>query len=384
MSHKIVAISDATVSSPDPTCTTTETATIKQQITLLEMESVKIDAMLNATQASLQGNLWPTLIMQCVNIEFVFNRSTFTLHLHFQLQLEPQHQQQRWQQQRLCHQIQMQEQEQEQEVQGEQPQQHQHQQQHQCYQQPQQPCPLVTAAGLLMVRAATSLSQPRWTSIRSIFIFVYFVSLFQKTWDDASSDCSCTNKARLVDIKTKAENDFIKKLTNGVSGKGRCEGNQMIIVPCLASVWLGARDNTTEGTWTWSSDSSTLSSIAFNKWTGAKTPTTGINVFLLSNENIHNFFIRLHQELCRADNCRRVGWREVQHSQVIMSPEATLSIWHYLYRGYVCKKPDKTQTALPTVTCPVKQLCDAGWVSWGTSCYMMSASATTVLHTLTL
>ena len=57
MSHKIVAISDATVSSPDPTCTTTETATIKQQITLLEMESVKIDAMLNATQASLQGNL---------------------------------------------------------------------------------------------------------------------------------------------------------------------------------------------------------------------------------------------------------------------------------------------------------------------------------------
>lgn len=55
--------------------------------------------------------------MQCVNIEFVFNRSTFTLHLHFQLQLEPQHQQQRWQQQRLCHQIQMQEQEQEQEVQ---------------------------------------------------------------------------------------------------------------------------------------------------------------------------------------------------------------------------------------------------------------------------
>ena len=235
MSHKIVAISDATVSSPDPTCTTTETATIKQQITLLEMESVKIDAMLNATQASLQGNLWPTLIMQCVNIEFVFNRSTFTLHLHFQLQLEPQHQQQRWQQQQPCHQIQMQAQEvqEEQEEQGEQPQQQQHLQQHQCCQQPQPLCPLVTAAGLLMVRAATSLSQPRWTSIRSIFISVYFVSLFQKTWDDASSDCSCTNKARLVDIKTKAENDFIKKLTNGVSGKGRCECNQMIIVPCL-------------------------------------------------------------------------------------------------------------------------------------------------------
>ena len=151
----------------------------------------------------------------------------------------------------------------------------------------------------------------------------------------------------------------------------------------LPSVWLGARDNTTEGTWTWSSDSSTLSSIAFNKWTGAKTPTTG-NKLLFVNENIHNFPIRLHQELCRADNCRRVGWREVQHSQVIMSPEATLSIWHYFYRGYVCKKPDKTQTALPTVTCPVKQLCDAGWVSWGTSCYMMSASATTVMHTLTL
>ena len=57
MSHKIVAISHATVSSPDPTCTTTETATIKQQITLLEVESVKIDGMLNATQISLQGNL---------------------------------------------------------------------------------------------------------------------------------------------------------------------------------------------------------------------------------------------------------------------------------------------------------------------------------------
>ena len=106
-----------------------------------------------------------------------------------------------------------------------------------------------------------------------MYVFVY---LFQKTWDDASSDCSCTNKARLVDIKTKAENDFIKKLTNGVSGKGGRQCNQMIIVTCLPhSVWLGARDNTTEGTWTWSSDSSTLSSIAFNKWTGAKTPTTG-------------------------------------------------------------------------------------------------------------
>ena len=43
-------------------------------------------------------------------------------------------------------------------------------------------------------------------------------------------------------------------------------------------------------------------------------------------------------------------------------------------RGYICKKPDNTHPKLPTATCPIKQLCDAGWLPWGDSCYKLSAS----------
>ena len=79
----------------------------------------------------------------------------------------------------------------------------------------------------------------------------------QKTWDEANSDCTCTNKARLVDIRTDKEQAFVKNLTGGVSA------------------WIGARDNIIEGTWTWSVDDSTLKSNSYNKWTGAKYPVAG-------------------------------------------------------------------------------------------------------------
>ena len=41
------------------------------------------------------------------------------------------------------------------------------------------------------------------------------------------------------------------------------------------SAWIGARDNMTEGMWTWSVDDSTLKSNSYNKWTGSKYPVAG-------------------------------------------------------------------------------------------------------------
>ena len=46
----------------------------------------------------------------------------------------------------------------------------------------------------------------------------------------------------------------------------------------------------------------------------------------------------------------------------------------FILRGYICKKPDHNQPKLPTATCPITQLCEAGWLPWGTSCYKLSAS----------
>ena len=36
--------------------------------------------------------------------------------------------------------------------------------------------------------------------------------------------------------------------------------------------------------------------------------------------------------------------------------------------------PDLSQKKLPDITCPIKSLCESGWLSWGTSCYKMSDS----------
>ena len=41
--------------------------------------------------------------------------------------------------------------------------------------------------------------------------------LFQKSWDDANKDCLCKNpekSARLVDIKSEGEQEFVQNLTN--------------------------------------------------------------------------------------------------------------------------------------------------------------------------
>ena len=38
--------------------------------------------------------------------------------------------------------------------------------------------------------------------------------LFQKSWDDANDDCICKNSARLVDIKSKEEQEFVQNITN--------------------------------------------------------------------------------------------------------------------------------------------------------------------------
>ena len=49
-------------------------------------------------------------------------------------------------------------------------------------------------------------------------------------------------------------------------------------------------------------------------------------------------------------------------------------------RGYICKKPDHNQPKLPTATCPITQLCDGGWLPWGSSCYFLSPSKVTVIE----
>ena len=81
-------------------------------------------------------------------------------------------------------------------------------------------------------------------------------------------------KARLADIRSTGENEFIKSITGGTAA------------------WLGGTDNGTESHWRciktyyifiitilfhfeirWTFDNSSISSIKFNKWTGSKIPT---------------------------------------------------------------------------------------------------------------
>ena len=82
-------------------------------------------------------------------------------------------------------------------------------------------------------------------------------------------------KARLADIRSTGENEFIKSITGGTAA------------------WLGGTDNGTESHWRWeliyiyhyvfiinlfhfefrwTFDNSSISSIKFNKWTGSKIP----------------------------------------------------------------------------------------------------------------